>query len=202
MEPTRQILQTTLKVITHMYSSRDGYDFFNFINKTVLHLANNGIHRPVSQSPTSLYDAMDDPGLPYDYVMENDLLCDAVLRICFSEARGSIETLVTLANTLSTNDGTTAIEGSPVAQLDKPKLFEQLAAVNQSMANKSKEVSVNGHNFFKSNIGYDTITFDGGRLCYNGNEIFDSLDFIHEYLLMPPDVANAILYCDENDSGT
>lgn len=181
-----------------MYSSRDGYDFFNFINQTVLHLANNGIHGQASRSPSSpssIHDSMDDPNLPYDYVMENDLLCDAVLRICFSEARGSIDTLVTLANTLWTNDGTTTIAGSPVAPLDKPKLFDQLAAVNQSMANKSKEVSVNGHNFFKSNIGYDTITFDNNRLCYNGKEIFDSLDFIHEYLLMPPEVANAILYC-------
>lgn len=197
MEPTRTILKNTLNVITQLYSSREGYDFFNFINENALKLANyyqkssDATAATAAAEPTN--NPLYDPNLPFEYIMEDNLLCDGILRICFSEARGSVESLISLAGKLSENDGTTKFT-THIAPLDKAKLFNQLATANQVMANKSDEVPTNGHDFFLSNIGYDTITFDNGQLCYNGEKIYHSLDFVHDYLLLPPNVANAILF--------
>lgn len=189
VEPTRTILKNTLNVITQMYSSREGYDFFNFINESALQLANYRKSNDTEPTNIRLYD----PNLPFEYLMKDDLLCDGILRICFSEARGSVESLISLVEKLAENDGTTKLT-THIASLDKGKLFDQLATTNQVMANKSDEVPTNGHDFFLSNIGYDTITFDNGQLCYNGQKIYHSLDFVHDYLLLPPSVASAILF--------
>lgn len=178
-----------------MYSSREGYEFFNFINESALQLAN--YYRKSNDSDTATAaepkNSLYDPNLPFEYIMKDDLLCEGILRICFSEARGSIESLILLAEKLTDNDGTTKFN-THIAPLDKGKLFDQLTTANQVMANKSDEVPTNGHDFFLSNIGYDTISFDDGQLCYNGQKIYHSLDFIHDYLLLPPNVANAILF--------
>lgn len=183
IEPTRVILEQTLNAITQMYSSREAYDFYVFINREIIRLANGETDSP-------LYD----PDLPQDYYMETNLLCPSIIRICFANAKGSIDNLYSLAEKLMINDNTTMITNNNIAKLDKRNMFKQLADVNQSMANKSREVQVNGHNFFKSNIGYDTISFDRGVLNYNGKAITDDLSFIHNTLLLPPDIANYITF--------
>lgn len=183
VEPTRLILRQTLNAITQMYSSRDAYDFYNFINENIIHLANG-------DKTSSIYDS----NLPSDYYMETDLMCSSIIRVCFSGAKGSLDNLYSLAEKLMVNDNTTSIMSMNIAKLDKQNMFKQLTSVNQSMANKSREVQVNGHNFFKSNIGYDTISFDGGVLNYNGKEISNNLSFIHHTLLLPPDIANYITF--------
>lgn len=183
VEPTRQILKIALNSITQMYSSRDAYDFYNFINTEIIRLANGETDSPIY-----------DPALPRDYYMETDLMCPSIIRVCFSGAKGSLDNLYSLAEKLMVNDNTTLITNTNVAKLDKRNMFRQLMDVNQSMANKSREVQVNGHNFFKSNIGYDTISFDGGVLNYNGKAISDDLSFIHNTLLLPPDIANYITF--------
>lgn len=183
VEPTRLILKQTLNAISQMYSSMDAYDTFNFINEQVIRLANGETDSPIY-----------DPSLPTDYYMETDLMCPSILRVCFSGAKGSLDNLYSLAEKLMVNDNTTLITNNNVAELDKRNMFKQLSDVNQSMANKSREVQVNGHNFFKSNIGYDTISFDQGVLNYNGKQISKNLSFIHNTLLLPPDIANYITF--------
>lgn len=172
VEPTRAILQNTLNAIGAIYSSIDAYNFYNFITKNVLMMAN---HQP---SP------LDDPTLPSDYLMGGDILCEPLIRVCMSEAKGTIESLGMLADRIHRNDNTTKLTDY-VAPIDYKKLFSQIGGVGQTMANKSKEVSVNGHNFFKSNIGYETIAFDQQRLYYNGILIFDNLNFADIYCISP-----------------
>lgn len=181
VEPTRLILKQTLNAITQIYSSQDAYDFYNFINENIIRISNG-------EKTSTIYD----PNLPQDYYMETDLMCPSIIRVCFSGAKGSLDNLYSLAEKLMVNDNTTLITNTNIAKLDKRNMFKQLTDVNQSMANKSREVQVNGHNFFKSNIGYDTISFDGGVLNYNGQAISNNLSFIHSALLLPPDIANYI----------
>lgn len=184
IEPTKTILRLVLNAITQIYSSRDGYEFYNSINENILRLANG------ETDSVALYD----PNLPSDYYMQDNLLCPSIIRVCLSGAKGSPESLYALAEKIYVNDKTTSLTTGHIQPLDKKSMFKQLTAVNQSMADKSREVQVNGHNFFKSNIGYDTISFDNGTLCYNGKRISNNLAILSNILLLPPEIANIITF--------
>lgn len=180
VEPTRDILQKVLSLIIELHGSRAGYDFFTYINNKTLELA-NGIMNDFHVNH-----------LPNDYLMEDDMLCEPIIRACMSGAKGSIDTIDLLCDVLMKNDQTTKIT-SHVAKLDRTQLFSKLDNLNRGMANNSKQVQVHGHNFFKSNIGYDMISFDNGCLCYHGKVIRERLDFISHILLLSPDIAATIL---------
>lgn len=179
VEPTAIILETMLDIIAQVYGSKDAYDFYNFINTNVIKVANK-------RKDTPLYD----PTLPFDYYMENNLLCPALVKICLSGAKGSIETLLTLADKLYENDHTIEIV-QHINKASVPKLFKELASVNQSAAHKSRDIQQLGHEFFKSNIGYDGLTFDRKKLSYNGRVITSDLK-LPNVLLLNPDIASAI----------
>lgn len=187
VEPTRIILTETLNTIAQLYSSADAYDFFCFINSSVNQLANG-------RKDVSIYDSK----LPADYYMEDDILCNVLLRICMSGAKGSNSALIDLVNQISSNDNENSKITPHVRKLDKAQFFSDMSNVNQVMANKSRDVQVNGHNFFKSNIGYCTVTFDNNQLCYNGTPVDADLNIVNDIILLPPTIANAILYCNEH----
>lgn len=132
-----------------------------------------------------------DPEIGPDFHMKQDLLCEPILKICFSEAKGTIHTLASILNKLFSNDETTKLT---THILNRAKLFHELAITNQTMADKSRAVRMNGHNFFKSNIGYSTISFDRQSLHYNGKQIYDNLDFVDSAIQLPPIIANITLF--------
>lgn len=185
IEPTAVILERVLDIIAQIFGSREAYDFYNFININVIRLANGSTDSPIY-----------DPELPFDFYMEKKLLCPALVKICTSGAKGSIETLLTLANKLYANDQTTDI----IEKITKPiipKLFKELANVNQSAAHKSRDIQQLGHEFFKSNIGYDGLTFDQKKLSYNGRVITSDLR-LPNVLLLNSDIAGAVTLLNLN----
>lgn len=180
IEPTKVILENTISTIAQCNGSKEAYDFFNFINTKTLELA-NGMRN-------ELYA----PHLPSEYLMGDDLLCESIIRTCMSGAKGSINTIITLTSTLNENDGTTKITNN-IAPLKRDGLFEKLDSTSATMALSSKRVQTNGHAFFKSNISYDLISFDGGKLCYQGIPICNHLDFLVPRLLINPLISLKIL---------
>lgn len=169
-----------LNLIAQIYGSRQAYDFYNYINLNVIHIANGNKDSPIY-----------DPDLPFDYYMEKELLCPAIVKMSTSGAKGSIESLLSLANKLYSNDETTKIIET-IKKPQIPKLFKDLANVNKSVAYKSRDIRQLGHEFFKSNIGYDGMTFDLKKLCYNGKVIQKSNVDVHKVLLLNRDAAGAI----------
>lgn len=182
VENTREILSKCLDYIIQIDSSKAGFEFYNFINTNILKLANN-------DSTSDLYDE----NLPMQYWMKNDILCDEIIRVCMSEARGHLEALYGLTERLFNNDKTTTINEHVNGDLNIHSSFSKFQIVNQEMANKSREVQLNGHNFFKSNIGYDTITLDNENIGYNGVTINHPIELDYN-ILLPPDLAHLITF--------
>lgn len=180
VEPTKAILETALHSITQLYGSEKGYDFYNFINTKTLELA-NGIKNELYSDT-----------LPNEYFMESDILCEPIIRICMSGAKGSINSIDALASKLFENDGTTEIT-THIAPLDRAGLFGKLDVTSKAMAESSKRVQSNGHAFFKSNIGYDFLSFEGDKVCFHGKPIYDNLNFLPPYMLISPTISNLIL---------
>lgn len=186
IEPTRKILHSVLNYIVQVHSDRDGYDFYNFINSNVLRLASG-------YTDSELYD----PTMPqFDYTMGDNLLCDTILKIAFSEAKGSLESLYSLVTRLKDCDQTSTINAQYTSHVDRTKLFAEMTNAVVTMAKKSRDVPLNGHTFFRSSIGYDTISFRGNALCYGNHVISNSLDFTPNSILMPPLIAASITFVD------
>lgn len=193
IEPTRAILETALNCITQIHSSSDGFDFYKHINANVLELANtktdeNGAINTSVAKTNSLYDER----LPNQYYMRDNLLCDELVRVCMSGARGHLEALENLLDKLHANDDTVRLHGHSNSKFTAAGI-NSFQSVNQHMANKSREVQINGHNFFKSNIGYDTVSFtDNSEIKYD-NQIVGRIERDFNTLL-PPDIAHLITF--------
>lgn len=185
VEPTRHILNMMLLFLPLIYSSRSAMDFYTFINKNVLELANGKKDSP-------LYD----PNLPADYFMKGDIMCESIIRICLSNAKGSLESLFIFAQRVSEIDGSTELTLN-VAPINIDNLITQSDAIAQVFANKSRQVTINGHNFFKHNIGYDTINFDKNKFHINNLIMSEDLNFLHPCLLIPPMVAFMLTFLDD-----
>lgn len=205
VEPTRNVLDTTLWCIYFLYSSVDAFDFFNYINVNTLELSNS------TGTDCLLYD----PLLPNEYIMEDDILCEGILRTCMSEAKGSIANIHSLANILWKNEvrktwlglalcfrqflnplsfqQTTKITGAS-KRLDRGVLFKSLSDSLMAMAKASKTVPKNGHAYFKSNIMYDLMNFDNDQLNCGGKTICPHLDFLEPIALLDPLVATLIVF--------
>lgn len=182
IEPTRNILKATLNGIIQIYSDRDGYEFYNFINEHVLRLASG-------RTDTPLYD----PALrQFDYVMGDNLLCDTMLRSTFSEAKGSLEYLYSMLKKNKQCDNTTRIIAEYKAKVTRSELFNHMDTTVVSMAKKSRDVPLNGHTFFRTSIGYDTIGFNDDALTYNNTRIYPHLNLVPNSLLIPPEIAGYI----------
>lgn len=183
IEPTRKILQKTLNGIVQMYSDKEGYDFYNFINRNVLILASG-------RTDTPLYDANIKQ---FDFVMGDNLLCDSILKCAFSEAKGSLEILFSALEKLDKHDKTSKIIGEYKAKVCRKRLFSEMNSTVVSMAKKSREVPLNVHIFFRSTIGYDTINFKNNELKYNNKiTFFSKMIFLPNSILIPPNIAGYI----------
>lgn len=185
IEPTRIILQKMLTYLPLIDSSKAALDFYTFINENVLRLANGANTKEASP----LYD----PKLPCDYFMKNDILCESIIRICMSNAKGCLETLQIFADRIHGIDGTTRLT-TKIASINKNFIIKQSDTISQTMANKSRQVAINGHNFFKSNIAYDTINFDNNNFKNNDLILIEDLNFLHPCLLLPPDICFALTF--------
>lgn len=185
VEPTREILKKMLLYLPLIYSPKCALDFYVFINKNVLLLANGAKNK--KECP--LYD----PNLPCDYHMQDDILCESLIRICMSHAKGCLETLKIFADRVHNIDGTTKLTTN-IAPINKPLIITQSDSISQTMANKSRQVAINGHNFFKSNIAYDTINFDCNKFMVNDLVILENLNFLHPCLILPPDICFALTF--------
>lgn len=185
IEPTREILKKMLLYLPLLESSKCALDFYTFINKNVFLLANGA--KSTNESP--LYD----PNLPADYYMKDDIMCESIIRICMSNAKGCLETLQIFADRIHNIDGTTKLT-TKVAPINKNFIITQSDTMSQTMANKSRQVAINGHNFFKSNIAYDTINFDNNKFKNNDLILMEDLNFLHPCLLLPPDVCFALTF--------
>lgn len=184
VEPTREIMYKMLQYLPLLDSSAAAVGFYNFITLNCVRLANGDTNTP-------LYD----PLLPADFFMKRDILCDSLIKICLSNAKGTIETLKLFAERLQEIDGTTKLT-SEIVPLDRRAIISQSDSITQTMANKSRQVAINGHYFFKSNISYDTINFDQNKLNYNGITICDNLDFLDPCLRIPPDLAFLVTFVE------
>lgn len=183
VEPTKNILEKALFVINAIYGSSEAYDFYNYININTIKLSQS------IGTESLFYNAH----LPNEYIMEDDILCEAIIRTCMSGAKGSVSTILTLAEPLSKNENTTKITGfSP--ELDRSNLFNELYETAKAMSQSSKNVSKNGHTYFKNNIAYDFISFDNNKLNYDGKVICNHLDFLAPCVLIDPLVAEIILH--------
>ncbi len=162
IEPTREILEMTLSYIVEGYSSREAYNFYNYLNKNIVELANGGINE--------LYD----PNLPAEMFMETSLLCKPLLKSVFSGAVSSIEAYLQMLKNLKDIDGTFTItkNNSPI---DIKKWIGDSTTIGQSMAKSTKQVQINGHKFFKNNISYDSISFDQNGIYSNGIKICEKI---------------------------
>lgn len=181
IEPTKTILANVLSIITQRYGSREGYNFFVYINNKTLELSNgkkNDFHCE---------------DLKGEYFFDGNIHGEAIIRCCMSGAKGSINSLEELGNKLLESDGTTHI--TPLAApFTKKGVFEKLYKTSQSMASASKSVQTNGHAFFKSNIGYNHFSFDNSQINYHGKVIRNNLDILSATLLMNPLIAKSILH--------
>lgn len=185
IEPTREILKKMLLYLPLIDSSKCALEFYVFINKNVLLLANGA----KTKEESKLYD----PAFPCDYFMKGDILCESIIRTCMSNAKGCLETLQIFADRIRKIDGTTKLTTN-IADIDKNFIINQSDSISQTMANKSRQVAINGHNFFKSNIAYDTINFDNNKFKINDLIITEDLNFLHPNLLIPPDICFALTF--------
>lgn len=188
VEPTREILQKMLTYLPLIESSKCAYDFYNFINTNVLRLANGA----KSKQESPLYD----PKLPCDYYMKDDILCESIIRICMSNAKGCLESLQIFADRLYNIDNTTKLT-TKITPNNKNFTISQSDVMSQTMANKSRQVAINGHNFFKSNISYDTLNFDNNKFKNNNIILLENINFLNPCLLLPPDICFALTFIDE-----
>lgn len=179
IEPTNSILETTLSIITQRHGSKAGYDFYNYININVLALANG---EPTEFSCNHL---------PGQYVLGDNILCESILRACMSGAKGSINTIDTLAKQFTKNDNTTDITPK-AAPLIRKGLFQAVDGTSKNMSHSSKSVQQHGFAFFKSNMSYSFFSFDNNKLNYRGKVIHDNLDFLSPEALINPMIAYSI----------
>lgn len=188
-EPTRHILMQTLIAIAMVNGSREALWFYNFIQENVLRLANE---KNSTENP--LYD----PNLPADYTMSSDLLNESLMAICSSEARGCVESYDIFLRQLMDLDGSTDLSASTHNMKDEKSFFGNVTSIMQSMAKKSRLVRVNGHNFFKTTIGYETFSFHdhSQSLIYNGHCILHNFEML-DLILLPPHVAALLTFCPE-----
>lgn len=180
IEPTSTILANVLSIITQRHGSQEGFDFFNYININAVELANGKINE------------FHDEKLKGEYFFNGDIYCEAIIRCCMSGAKGSINSLEDIGKKLLDNDGTTLITPD-AAPFTRKGIFDKLHKTSQSMAAASKNVQTNGHAFFKSNIGYNHFSFDGGRVNYNDKVIIKDLSILSPTLLIDPLMARCIL---------
>lgn len=190
-EPTRNILTKTLIAIALIRGSREAFEFYNFIKKNIMRLANQ-LDSPPNKNP--LYD----PKLPCDYTMTNNLLNPTLMAICASESRGCVESFDLFLNQLYELDKTTQLTSNISKLTNEASFFSNVTAITQTMAKKSRLVRVNGHNFFKATIGFETMNFhtSAQNIAYNEECILHSFEMI-DSIILPPFVAALLTFCPE-----
>lgn len=162
IEPTREILETTLAFIAEGKSSREAYDFYNYINTKIVELANGQIN--------DLYD----PNLPAEMFMERSLLSKPLIKAVFSGSIGSIAGYIEMLKILHDIDGTfTITKNNP--PIDIEKWVTDSTTIGKNMARSTKQVQINGHKFFKNNISFDSISFDSNGIYSNGVKIAENI---------------------------
>lgn len=187
-EPTRTILTKTLIAIALIRGSREAFEFYNFIRKNIMRLANR-LDTPSSANP--LYDAK----LPCDYTMSTDLLNPTLMAICASESRGCVESYDLFLNQLHDLDNTTKLTCNITQLQNESQFFSNITAITQTMAKKSRLVRVNGHNFFKATIGLETLQFNNNtqNITYNNDCILHNFEMI-DSIILPPFVAALLTF--------
>ncbi|AMB48637.1 LEF-9-like protein [Glossina pallidipes salivary gland hypertrophy virus] len=196
-EPTATILNKMLVILATIYSSSDAVDFYNFILKNVISLANG------EKETNPLYDE----NLPSDYTMTNDLLNKNLIAVCMSESKGTIESYNMILDKYYKNEQSTMIQQEKKENENKEiniqidstieNILSNVTETWQSMAKKSREVRTNGHNFFKSSIGYETLSFDNNHLMYNSQIIYENIDELFPLVFsLSPDVAVLLTFFD------
>lgn len=190
-EPTRTILTKALIAIALVRGSREAFEFYNFIKKHIMRLANQ-LDSPPNINP--LYD----PKLPCDYTMTNNLLNPTLLAISTSESRGCVESFDLFLNQLYDLDKTTRLTSNVSRLNNESSFFSNITAITQTMAKKSRLVRVNGHNFFKATIGFETMNFhtNAQNISYNEQCIMHNFEMI-DSLILPPFVAALLTFCPE-----
>lgn len=190
-EPTRLILTQTLVTIAMVFGARAANDFYEFLLQKILQIANQLDVRP---EDNPIYD----PALPADYTMTNNLLNPVLMAICVSEARGCIESYDLFLHQLQSLDDTTEITPNIKTMKDEKSFFNNVTSITQSMAKKSRLVRVNGHNFFKTTIGFETISFHNHAqtIMYGDRCILHQFEMLNS-ILLPPHVAAMLTFTDE-----
>lgn len=189
-EPTRLILTKTLTAIAMILGSQEAFKFYNCIRKHVLDLSNS-----IADTNNPLYDSK----LPADYTMTDDLLNPTLLAICASESRGCIESYDIFTKQLYDLDGTTKIGDNINTLTNESNFFSNVTNIMQTMAKKSRLVRVNGHNFFKATIGFETMSFHNHAqtIVYNNRCILHEFEMV-DCVLLPPYIAALLTFCSQD----
>lgn len=179
IEPTRIILRKVITYITDMYGSSSAYEFYNYLNHKTVELANGIIND------------FHDENLKGEYFMEDDLLCEPIIRTCFSGASGSIDSLINLVERIYNKDHTTKLT-KYLATPNYEHIFNESYSICKKMSKSSKQVPMMGHVFFKNNVGYDALSYDGNKLVSTGKVVSKDLGFVPKILLFNPSIAGFI----------
>lgn len=171
IEPTAIILHNFLIAVSNYYGAKETYDVYCLLILEITKLVNN------------IPSLLDDESLPNIYFMENDILCDGIIRSCFSGSKGTLMDLYAMIKLTTSLDGTTKILPNKRG-LDHEPFFKDVEKSIEKVATSARSVAKNGHNFFLANIGYEFIRFDKNKLFISNEEVHPSLDFFDVSLLM------------------
>lgn len=183
VEPTKEILETVLLSIYQLYGSCASYQFYNEIKLKTLEIANGEINEYHSKK------------LPSDYLMSTNLLNTSLLRIAMSGSKGNLYSYMNLLNKLYDNDKTTVLNASAIP-LDASMFNKQLEGVNKDMAQCSKNVSILGHKFFKTNIEFDLLNFANNKFYYRDEILHNDSNFLFAIQKISPVILDSIIRLD------
>lgn len=179
IEPTNVILKNFLVVISNIYGAKITYDVYSFLIHELNQIANNKDS------------SFKDEDLENVYLMKTDVLCDGIIKSCFSGAKGTLMDLYSMITSLMQIDQTTKITPN-TCLMNETLFFNDVESSIAKVARASKSVTKTGHDFFLANIGYESISFANNKLCILGKETGCSLNFFHPLLLIDNHTANVL----------
>lgn len=171
IEPTNVILNKFLHVISNLYGPEGCFEGYSIILNEMIKLANH--------EPSEFYDE----NLQNVFFMEKDILCEGIIRSCFSGAKGTLVDLFAMASRLKELDGTTKITDKKCG-IKHAEFFRDVEKSITKVVDASRAVTKTGHEFFLSNIGFESISFNKNQIYINEVSTGCSLEIFNPLLLI------------------